>query len=98
MEREAPRDGGHPRRRPPADAAALIDRLVPCADPPRGERSLALGALRPPHRSHHRALPPTAEEPIAPIRLEPRHADTSRHLDLLQNLSGESVDPPDIAR
>ena len=37
--------------------------------------------LRPAHRSHLAALAAAAEEPVAAVGLEPRHADAGRHLD-----------------
>src|SRR5258705_13880633 len=46
---------------------------------------------------HLSALSPSAEEPIAAIGLEPRHARSGRHLELLQDLSRSRIDSPQIA-
>ena len=43
------------------------------------------------------ALSSSAEELIAAIGLEPRHAHSGRHLELLQDFSRPRIDSPDIA-
>src|SRR5262245_15339398 len=47
--------------------------------------------------SHLSAASASAEEAIAAIGLEPRHACSSRHLESLQDLSRSRIDPPHIA-
>src|SRR5438034_4321220 len=47
--------------------------------------------------SHLPAASASAEELIAAIGLEPRHAHSRRHLELLQDLSCSRIDPPQIA-
>src|SRR6266851_1264128 len=47
--------------------------------------------------SHLPAASASAEELIAAIGLEPRHAYSGRHLEPLQYLSGPRIDPPQIA-
>src|SRR5262245_4646226 len=47
--------------------------------------------------SHLPAASASAEEAIAAIGLEPRHACSSRHLEPLQHLSRSRIDPPHIA-
>src|SRR6266581_6110904 len=47
--------------------------------------------------SHLPAPSSSAEEPIAAIGLEPRHAHSRRHLELLQDLSCSRIDAPQIA-
>src|SRR5919112_1423790 len=68
------------------------------ASPPRNPRHhFTTSPLRPAHRPHLRALAPTAVEPIATVRLEPRHEDALRHLELLQHLARRRVDAPHVA-
>src|SRR5262249_40281191 len=50
-----------------------------------------------PDGSHLSAASASAEEPIAAIGLEPRHAHARRHLDPLQDLSRSRIDPPHVA-
>src|SRR5262249_34250259 len=52
---------------------------------------------RPADCSYLPALPPSAEESIASIGLEPGHAHAGRQLELFQNLSGPRIDSPHIA-
>jgi hypothetical protein len=52
---------------------------------------------RPADGSHLPALSAPAEEPIAAIGLEPRHADSGRHLEPLENLSRPRIDSPQLA-
>ena len=47
--------------------------------------------------SHLPAASASAEEPIAAIGLEPRHAHARRHLEFLQDLSRSRIDPPHVA-
>src|SRR5271157_2386678 len=47
--------------------------------------------------SHLPAASASAEELIAAIGLEPRHAYSRRHLEPLQDLSRSRIDPPQIA-
>ncbi len=47
--------------------------------------------------SHLPTASAAAEEAIAAIGLEARHADSGRHLEPLQNLSRSRVDPPQLA-
>src|SRR5258705_13751189 len=46
---------------------------------------------------HLSALSPSAEEPIAAIGLEPRHARSGRHLEPLQDFSRSRIDSPQFA-
>ena len=52
---------------------------------------------RPADRSYFPALSSSAKKLIAAIRLQPRNANTARHLDLLKYLSASWIDSPDIA-
>ena len=54
-------------------------------------------SLGPADGSHLPAASASAEEPIAAIGLEPRHAHAGRHLELFQDLSRSRVDPPHVA-
>jgi hypothetical protein len=47
--------------------------------------------------SHLPAAPAAAEELIAAVGLEPRHAQSGRHVEPLQDLSGARIYPPQIA-
>src|SRR5262249_11145400 len=47
--------------------------------------------------SHLPAISASTKELIAAIGLEARHAYSGRHLELLQDLSGPRIDPPQIA-
>src|SRR5450631_544038 len=53
--------------------------------------------LRPSYRAHFAAVAAAAEERVATVRLESRHADAGRHVDLLQNLAGLRIDPAQFA-
>src|SRR5439155_18510881 len=46
---------------------------------------------------HLPALAASAEELIAAIGLEPRNADSGRHLEPLQDLSRSRIEPPQVA-
>ena len=52
---------------------------------------------RPAHGAHLAAGSAAAEEPVAAVGLEPRHADVGRHLELLQDLARFRIDPPQLA-
>src|SRR5918992_2729239 len=54
-------------------------------------------SLGPADGSHLPAASSSAEEQIAAIGLEPRHAHSGRHLEPLQDLSRSRIDPPHIA-
>src|SRR5882724_5749125 len=54
-------------------------------------------SLGPADGSHLPARPSSTEEPIAAIGLEPRHEDSGRHLELLEDLSRARIDSPQIA-
>src|SRR6187549_2412531 len=67
-------------------------------------RSRSLGAAarrgaspRPADRSHLPDASATAVEPIPAVGLEPRHEDSRRHLELLEDLSRPRIDPPQLA-
>jgi hypothetical protein len=48
-------------------------------------------------RPHLPARPSSAEEPIAAIGLEPRHAHSGRHLERLEDLARSWIDSPQLA-
>src|SRR5512139_1404240 len=52
---------------------------------------------RPPDGSHFPAVSAAAEKRVAAVRLEPRHRDAGRHVELLQNLAIPRVDPAQLA-
>ena len=56
-----------------------------------------LGSPGPADGPHRPAASASAEEPVAAIGFEPRHARPGRHLEPLQDLSGSRIDPPQIA-
>src|SRR5262245_15579838 len=62
--------------------------------PHRGRCEASFG---PADGSHLPAASASAEEPIAAIGLEPRHACSRRHLEPLQDLSRSRIDAPHIA-
>src|SRR5215216_7094179 len=63
---------------------------------PRNEiNALAIARMSANH-PHFPTLPASAKELIAPIGLESRHANSSRHVNSLENLSGLRVDSPQI--
>src|SRR5580704_4483390 len=66
-------------------------RLVPLGLASRG------GSPRSADGSNLPAASAAAEELIAAIGLEPRHADSGRHLEPLQGFSGSRIDAPQIA-
>jgi hypothetical protein len=89
-------------------ATASIDRSSPATRmnaPEKRPRSARLDASaarractsRPSDGSHFSAPSASAKEPIAPVGLEPRHARSGGHLDLLQDLAGFRIDPADVA-
>jgi len=51
----------------------------------------------PSHGSDLPAGPAAAEELIAAVGFETRHADTGRHIELIENLTGPGIDAPQIA-
>src|SRR5438874_9384296 len=55
------------------------------------------GSLGPADGPHLPARSSSAEELIAAIGLEPRHAHSGRHVEPLQDLSGSRIDSPQIA-
>src|SRR5262249_25584473 len=59
----------------------------------RGLRS----PLGPAHDSDLAARASSAEEPIAAIGLESRHADSARHLEDLENFARPGIDAPHVA-
>src|ERR1700724_4822528 len=65
-------------------------------------RSIALPsagtAAGPADRPHLATGAAAAEEPVAAVRLEARHGNAGRHLDLLQDLAGAGIDAPHVAR
>src|SRR5258708_6511843 len=63
----------------------------------RGSATRRGGSPRPADGSHLPAASAAAEELIAAIGLEPRHAHSRRHLEPLQNLSRSRIYPPHIA-
>jgi hypothetical protein len=81
-------------------AHARLGREMPGRGVDGGEEPLlAFGASpRPADGSHLPAASAAAEEPVAAIGLEPRHARSRRHLEPLQNLSGLRIEPPHFAR
>src|SRR5205814_8187945 len=58
---------------------------------------LFLASLGSADGSHLAAPSTSAEELIAAIGLEPRHAHSGRHVEPLQDLSGSRIDSPQIA-
>src|SRR5258708_1674078 len=66
-------------------------------DGSRGSATRRGGSPRPADGSHLPAASAAAEELIAAIGLEPRHAHSRRHLEPLQNLSRLRIYPPHIA-
>src|SRR5262245_38683666 len=53
--------------------------------------------LRAPNGSDLPASAPSAEEPIAAVRLEPGHLHTRRHVESLENFSGLGINSPYVA-
>src|SRR5665213_1191640 len=96
---------GRPRRRVGARPA----RCAPCAwtrtkcstFERRNARALALRARRstpgPADGAHLAAASAAAEELIAAVGLEPRHAHASRHIEPLLNFAAVRIDPPQVA-
>src|SRR5208283_4420628 len=80
---------GHHSVGPPRLLAGGVDRSRTAAG-----RGAAPG---PADGSYLPAASASAEEPIAAIGLEPRHAHSGRHLELLQDLSRSRIDSPQIA-
>src|SRR5512143_324816 len=77
------------------DPDPLLVRLLP-----HGDLGAAAGRGASPGSadgSHLPAASASAEELIAAIGLEPRHADSLRHLEPLQDLSRARIDSPQIA-
>src|SRR5262245_3535860 len=69
-----------------------------CSWSRRGSRSRRRGALPgPADGSYLAGVAAAAEELIAPIGLEPRHACSRRHLESLQDLARSRIDPPQFA-
>src|ERR1700722_4761446 len=55
------------------------------------------GSLRPAHGTHLAAAAAAAEEPVAAVGFESRHACSRRHLDSFLDLTGLRIEPPQIA-
>src|SRR5690606_4593394 len=93
--RPAPSESGPPRRRTsPGRPRRLPVRGI------AGSLGAAAGRLASPGSadgSHRPAVAAAAEESIAAIGLEPRHAHPGRHLETPQDLSRSRIEPPQIA-
>src|SRR6185503_21352838 len=74
--------------------ARLLVRRVDGALGGAARRGASLGPADGPHLP---APSSSAEELIAAIGLEPRHAHSRRHLEPLQDLSRSRIDPPQFA-
>src|SRR5258706_8037727 len=73
-------------------------RLLPRGvDGDRGAAALRGASFGPADGPHLAAAASAAEEQIAAIGLEPRHEDSGRHLEPLQNLSRPRIDSPQVA-
>src|SRR5262249_9033620 len=72
-------------------------RRSPRAAAPAARGTLRRPPSRPADRPHFSAPRAAAEEPIAAIRLEPRHFHARRQVELLQDLTAAGTDPPQIA-
>src|SRR6202047_775831 len=70
------------------------DTTCPGSTPRSGRRGASPGSA---DGSHLPAASASAEELIAAIGLEPRHAHAGRHIEALQDLSGSRIDAPQIA-
>src|SRR5581483_4883149 len=56
------------------------------------------GRARPAHGPHLAAACTAAEEPVAAVGFQARHAHAGRHRAALQHLPRSRVDPPELAR
>jgi hypothetical protein len=56
-----------------------------------------LTLLGPPDSSHFPAISAPAVKRVAGVRLEPRHRDAGRHVELQKNLAALRVDPAQLA-